>query len=59
MFDTFGLDTATEHQVRHTRLAPIDNAETHHAIAAEAILTVQYIGVQVRRGMDLFQNSRS
>ena len=56
VFNTFGLYTATEHEVRHTRLLAVHNAETNHSIAAETILTVQYVRVQVRCGLDSFQN---
>src|SRR5262245_35594595 len=56
VLDAFGLNSATESEVRHARLAVIHDGESHGAIAAEAVFALENKRVEVRRIENLFQD---
>src|SRR5208282_2117180 len=51
MLHSLGLNSATEHEVRHARLSAVHDPEPHHAVTAEPIFAGKHIRVQIRCGL--------
>jgi len=55
MFDTLGLNAATEHQISHARFAVVDDGEAHDAVAAESIFAGEHAGIEMGCQQDLIE----